>query len=149
MRANANRVTLPTGAGCSPDPRQVANENRRRRGRAGFAAFGLAWVPATSQGRGVLRPGASGGGPSSAAWQRQAEHGRRVGQHPPRGRDQQGHPGLRQGTALHRWGKAKSDGYDQFMQTNGDYVGNCLPFGMSGRSTARIPCKSSTTTITW
>ena len=29
------------------------------------------------------------------------------------------------------WGKAKWDGYDQFMQTNGDYVGNCLPFGMS------------------
>src|SRR5687767_15152264 len=29
------------------------------------------------------------------------------------------------------WGKAKWDGYDAFMQTNGDYVGNCLPFGMS------------------
>ena len=29
------------------------------------------------------------------------------------------------------WGKSKWDGYDQFMQTNGDYVGNCLPFGMS------------------
>jgi hypothetical protein len=29
------------------------------------------------------------------------------------------------------WGKAKWDGYDQFLQTNGDYVGNCLPFGMS------------------
>ena len=29
------------------------------------------------------------------------------------------------------WGKAKWEGYDNFMQTNGDYVGNCLPFGMS------------------
>ena len=29
------------------------------------------------------------------------------------------------------WGKSKWDGYDAFMQTNGDYVGNCLPFGMS------------------
>ena len=29
------------------------------------------------------------------------------------------------------WGKSKWDGYDTFMQTNGDYVGNCLPFGMS------------------
>ena len=29
------------------------------------------------------------------------------------------------------WGKAKWEGYDTFMQTNGDYVGNCLPFGMS------------------
>jgi len=29
------------------------------------------------------------------------------------------------------WGKAKWDGYEQFMQTNGDYVGNCLPFGWS------------------
>jgi hypothetical protein len=29
------------------------------------------------------------------------------------------------------WGKARWEGYDAFMQTNGDYVGNCLPFGMS------------------
>ena len=29
------------------------------------------------------------------------------------------------------WGKTKWEGYDAFMQTNGDYVGNCLPFGMS------------------
>jgi hypothetical protein len=29
------------------------------------------------------------------------------------------------------WGKSKWDTYDSFMQTNGDYVGNCLPFGMS------------------
>ena len=29
------------------------------------------------------------------------------------------------------WDKAKWEGYDSFMQTNGDYVGNCLPFGMS------------------
>jgi hypothetical protein len=29
------------------------------------------------------------------------------------------------------WGKSKWDNYASFMQTNGDYVGNCLPFGMS------------------
>jgi len=29
------------------------------------------------------------------------------------------------------WGKTTWEGYDSFMQTNGDYVGNCLPFGMS------------------
>jgi hypothetical protein len=29
------------------------------------------------------------------------------------------------------WGRTKWEGYDAFMQTNGDYVGNCLPFGMS------------------
>ena len=29
------------------------------------------------------------------------------------------------------WGKSKWDNYAAFMQTNGDYVGNCLPFGMS------------------
>lgn len=29
------------------------------------------------------------------------------------------------------WGKSKWDNYASFMQTNGDYVGSCLPFGMS------------------
>ncbi len=29
------------------------------------------------------------------------------------------------------WGKSKWDNYASFIQTNGDYVGNCLPFGMS------------------
>ena len=29
------------------------------------------------------------------------------------------------------WGKSKWDNYESFIQTNGDYVGNCLPFGMS------------------
>ena len=29
------------------------------------------------------------------------------------------------------WGKSKWDNYASFMQTNGDYAGNCLPFGMS------------------
>jgi hypothetical protein len=29
------------------------------------------------------------------------------------------------------WGKSKWDNYATFMQTNGDYVGSCLPFGIT------------------
>ena len=40
-------------------------------------------------------------------------------------------PGFVKALPYTAWGKTKWDTYDSFMQTNGDYVGNCLPFGMS------------------
>ncbi len=40
-------------------------------------------------------------------------------------------PGFVKDLPYTAWGKTKWEGYDSFMQTNGDYVGNCLPFGMS------------------
>jgi hypothetical protein len=40
-------------------------------------------------------------------------------------------PGFVESLPYTAWGKSKWDGYEKFMQTNGDYVGNCLPFGMS------------------
>ena len=40
-------------------------------------------------------------------------------------------PGFVKALPYTAWGKSKWDTYDSFMQTNGDYVGNCLPFGMS------------------
>jgi hypothetical protein len=42
-----------------------------------------------------------------------------------------GIPGFVKALPYTAWGKSKWDTYDSFMQTNGDYVGNCLPFGMS------------------
>ncbi len=40
-------------------------------------------------------------------------------------------PGFVKALPYTAWGKSKWDTYDSFMQTNGDYVGNCLPFGLS------------------
>ena len=95
--------------------------------------FALASVPATSQGRGAAGAGASGRGrdpaprlpngkPSMAGvW----DNTRRADV------TNKAIPGFVKELPYTAWGKAKWDGYDNFMQTNGDYVGNCLPFGMS------------------
>jgi hypothetical protein len=40
-------------------------------------------------------------------------------------------PGFVKELPYTEWGKSKWDTYDSFIQTNGDYVGNCLPFGLS------------------
>jgi hypothetical protein len=40
-------------------------------------------------------------------------------------------PGFVKELPYTEWGKKQWDTYDTFIQTNGDYVGNCLPFGMA------------------
>jgi hypothetical protein len=42
-----------------------------------------------------------------------------------------GIPGFVKELPYTAWGKKQWDNYATFIQTNGDYVGNCLPFGMS------------------
>jgi len=101
-------------------------------GGLGLLLLGLASVPATSQGRGSSGPAPAtaarpaprlaNGKPSMAGvW----DNTRRADV------TNKAIPGFAKELPYTAWGKAKWDGYDQFMQTNGDYVGNCLPFGMS------------------
>jgi len=101
-------------------------------GGLGLLLLGLASVPATSQGRGSSGPAPAAaarpaprlanGKPSMAGvW----DNTRRADV------TNKAIPGFVKELPYTAWGKARWDGYDQFMQTNGDYVGNCLPFGMS------------------
>jgi hypothetical protein len=98
----------------------------------GLLLVALAWMPATSQGRGGSQATTAGakrpaprlpnGKPSMAGvW----DNTRRADVTNP------AIPGFVKELPYTAWGKARWDGYDTFMQTNGDYVGNCLPFGMS------------------
>jgi hypothetical protein len=103
-------------------------------GALGVLLVALASMPAASQGRGgtpapAAKPAASkpaprlaNGKPSmTGVW----DNTRRADV------TNKAIPGFVKELPYTAWGKAKWDGYDQFMQTNGDYVGNCLPFGMS------------------
>src|SRR5687768_8984920 len=101
-------------------------------GALGVLLFALASVPTTSQGRGSAGPAPAAaarpaprlqnGKPSMAGvW----DNTRRADV------TNKAIPGFVKELPYTAWGKAKWDGYDNFMQTNGDYVGNCLPFGMS------------------
>jgi hypothetical protein len=98
-------------------------------GMLALLALGLTSVFATPQGRGAAAanmkgpaPRLANGRPSmSGVW----DNTRRADVTNP------AIPGFVKELPYTAWGKAKWEGYDAFMQTNGDYVGNCLPFGMS------------------
>ena len=103
-------------------------------GALGVLLVALASMPAASQGR--------GGAPAPAAKPAAAKPAPRLANGKPsmtgvwdntRRADvtNKAIPGFVKELPYTAWGKTKWDGYDQFMQTNGDYVGNCLPFGMS------------------
>ena len=94
--------------------------------------FALASVPVTSQGRGSAAPAQAAaarpaprlpnGKPSmTGVW----DNTRRADV------TNKAIPGFVKELPYTAWGKSKWEGYDAFMQTNGDYVGNCLPFGMT------------------
>jgi hypothetical protein len=101
-------------------------------GTLALLALGLTAVVATPQGRGAAgaaaanmkapAPRLANGKPSmSGVW----DNTRRADVTNP------AIPGFVKELPYTAWGKTKWEGYDSFMQTNGDYVGNCLPFGMS------------------
>ena len=103
-------------------------------GALGVLLVALASMPAASQGR--------GGAPAPAAKPAAAKPAPRLANGKPsmtgvwdntRRADvtNKAIPGFVKELPYTAWGKTKWDAYDQFMQTNGDYVGNCLPFGMS------------------